>query len=266
MTIFTTANDTLADTKAARWLLPVTLLLAVSGVVLVVLGGWHAAFLTLNDAGRALNDTIAASLTQCGDTLFALSLFLLLAKRHPALLWHAVVAAVVAALLSRGIKVLMAEPRPGAVLDIGTFRLVGPLLRHGSFPSGHTVTAFVSAATLACYVARPWRFVLLLIAAAVGAGRVVVGAHWPIDVIAGATIGVASAYLGLLAARRWNWGLQATPHRALVLILALCTLVQLIRRPDYPDARPLVIAVSLVALLVAARDYLFNRSPPPTNS
>lgn len=250
-----------ASEAQSRWLLLLFAVFLIAQTLLVASGGWHGGFMTINGAGRLLNDTLAESLTQIGDTLFALSLFLFIAKRHPALLWHAVTAAIVATLLSHGLKALAAQPRPAAVLDLADFRQLGPVLRRSSFPSGHTVTAFVSAACVACYLPALWQRALLLLAALlVGFSRVAVGAHWPIDVCGGAAVGTLAAYLGLLLARRWPWGLRPRVHLLLVLILAGCTLAQLLQKPDYLLARPLVIVVSLLALTVAARDYLFKPS------
>lgn len=254
------AATSFAEPTQQRWLLWLAALLLLAQGLLVYNSGWHGGFSTINDAGRLLSDRFAESLTQLGDSLLALSLFLFLAKRYPALLWQALLAALIATLLSHGIKSLAAQPRPAALLELDSFRQLGPVLRRGSYPSGHTVTAFVSAACVACYLTAFWQRALLLIAAlAVGFSRVAVGAHWPVDVCAGAACGLFSAYLGLLLARRWPLGLKPGVHQAVVLILAGCTLAQLFMKPEYPLARPLIVAISLLALAVAARDYLLPR-------
>ena len=63
-----------------------------------------------------------------------------------------------------------------------------------SFPSGHTCLAFATAATLAMCIPR-WRYLFYGLAAVVGAERVAENAHYLTDVIAGAGLGVLSAYL-----------------------------------------------------------------------
>ncbi len=63
-------------------------------------------------------------------------------------------------------------------------------LYHGSFPSGHTQTAFSVAALMALLFRRHrvWWFSW---AALVGISRVYLGSHFPVDALAGACIGAA---------------------------------------------------------------------------
>ncbi len=61
-----------------------------------------------------------------------------------------------------------------------------------SFPSGETTTTFAVAVMLGWWY-PPWRVPLLIVAAVVGAARVVVGSHHPSDVVAGAMLGIAVA-------------------------------------------------------------------------
>jgi undecaprenyl-diphosphatase len=70
-----------------------------------------------------------------------------------------------------------------------------------AFPSGHAATAFAGATVLSALVPRaaPAFYVL---AAAIGYSRLYVGVHWPLDVFAGAMLGVATALLLLAAVRR----------------------------------------------------------------
>jgi undecaprenyl-diphosphatase len=70
-----------------------------------------------------------------------------------------------------------------------------PLDRY-SFPSGHTLHA-VSFTWQACVHFPELGWVLLPLAALIAGSRVVLGLHYPSDVLAGATIGGALAELGL---------------------------------------------------------------------
>jgi undecaprenyl-diphosphatase len=74
-------------------------------------------------------------------------------------------------------------------------RAAAPLDRY-SFPSGHTLHA-VSFTWQACAHFPELGWVLLPFAALVAGSRVVLGLHYPTDVLAGAAIGAALAELGL---------------------------------------------------------------------
>ena len=70
-----------------------------------------------------------------------------------------------------------------------------------SFPSGHAMGSFSAAMAIA--VLRPeLRWVALALAALVAASRVVLGVHYPLDVLAGAIAGSAVGALVAIVARR----------------------------------------------------------------
>ena len=68
---------------------------------------------------------------------------------------------------------------------------------HGrSFPSGHTSLAFAAAAGLSIQYRKWWVVApAYLWAGSVGYSRIYLGVHYPSDVLAGAAIGIGSAYL-----------------------------------------------------------------------
>jgi undecaprenyl-diphosphatase len=97
--------------------------------------------------------------------------------------------------ISDALKVAVGERRP---------RLPHPLVavpRSAAFPSGHATAAFACATVLAALAPRAAP-VFVVLAAAIAYSRLYVGVHWPLDVVAGAVLGVATGLLLLAAARR----------------------------------------------------------------
>ena len=64
----------------------------------------------------------------------------------------------------------------------------------GAMPSGHT-TALFSIAFVMFTVDARWGAVYLVLSLLVGLGRVFVGVHWPLDVLVGILVGLASGFL-----------------------------------------------------------------------
>jgi undecaprenyl-diphosphatase len=82
------------------------------------------------------------------------------------------------------------------------------------FPSDHATAAFAIAAVLLLRLGR-WAVPVLVAAAALAVSRVLVGVHYPDDVLAGALLGTASAVLVCVVATRLPWpvtGLSRSPR------------------------------------------------------
>jgi lipid A 4'-phosphatase len=94
--------------------------------------------------------------------------------------------------------------------DLYGFTWLGWRPDHWSFPSGHTAT--IVALFSALWWLWPQHLLFYVLAAAIVAGsRVVVGAHYPSDVMAGALVAVLSTrYVALVFAR---WGIDLAASR-----------------------------------------------------
>jgi undecaprenyl-diphosphatase len=134
-------------------------------------------------------DTFFVALTHIGSygivwfTLAVLTVFLL---RRPIAFPLVVIAYFTSAAASDVIKFAVDRARP----------VDDPLVREpttSSFPSGHATTSFACAATLAPFVGRRGAVVLYVLAAGIAYSRVYVGVHYPLDVLAGAALGLLVA-------------------------------------------------------------------------
>jgi undecaprenyl-diphosphatase len=102
----------------------------------------------------------------------------------------------VAGLLGQFVKHLFGRARPSLIDMVGPFHfdMLAFSSRYASFPSGHSLTAFGTALALA-YMLPRWRWALLALAALVAISRVIISAHYPSDVLAGAAVGIGTAIL-----------------------------------------------------------------------
>jgi undecaprenyl-diphosphatase len=118
----------------------------------------------------------------------------LLYRRRIGAAAYLVVARFVALGVQTAVKDLIARPRPA---------LPDPVAHAGgfSFPSGHTTgTAVLCAALLVlalptCRRRGPWIVLAGVAIAAVAASRVLLGVHYPSDVLGGAILGIACALI-----------------------------------------------------------------------
>jgi len=95
------------------------------------------------------------------------------------------------------LKGRLRRPRPGEVF--AALHLTVPPLDRFSFPSGHTLHA-ASFTLLATWFVPVLGWFLVPFAVLVAASRLVLGLHYPSDVLAGALIGSSLAALAILAA------------------------------------------------------------------
>ncbi len=158
-------------------------------------------------------DAMMKACTHLGDkeivlataVVLALILYFLAGKRRTALIFLA------ASMLGLGVgqsaKYLIQRPRPNV-----DWRLI-ERPHSTSFPSGHSIGSMALYATFALLAARHLRnraaAALLLtfgfaVPLLVGCSRPYLGVHYPSDVLAGWTLGLACALLALWADRRWG--------------------------------------------------------------
>ncbi len=98
-----------------------------------------------------------------------------------------------ATLLSQALKRSLTRARPDTA--IAGFEALAENPDRFSFPSGHTAAAFAVAVA---YAGEPWGLgpMATLLATGIGLSRVYLGAHYPLDVLAG---GVLGTFAGLAA-------------------------------------------------------------------
>ena len=238
------------DTRSAWVWLPPVLSLALLAT-LAASAANQSLFVLLNRSGHPLGDALWLNLTMLGDGAVALAMVLPAIRRSPRCFWSALVAAVFAALWVQVLKQVVSMPRPLAVLPPDMFFQSGPTFRAVSFPSGHAAASFAIAGIwiMALPGRNVARAVLLALAALVSLSRVMVGVHWPADILWGMLGGWLGAWTGHALYTRYQWktaGTGGVLAGAVLLLVAAALLVS--NHVRIPEALPLQRALGAICL------------------
>jgi membrane-associated phospholipid phosphatase len=244
------------------WIPPVVAAIVLLSIQLSDTNQWL--FLKLNSVASYSGSFLWANVTILGDTLVLVVLALPWIRRRPDLIWPFVCAGIMAFFLSHGLKQLVPLHRPPNLLEPGSFFLTGPAYQYQAFPSGHATSVFMMAAVCIFSVrSNVMRAALFVFATVVGFSRIVVGVHWPSDVIGGLIVGWFSAWFAIMLSRRFQWGAQKTSQHVFSILLILCAIVLLFfYNTKYPQAdvfRKIIAASMLIYGLVAYAGFILSK-------
>lgn len=188
-----------------------SLLLTISAVFFLCTNTKANSFIILNVFHSASLTIFFQNITICGDGLFTLLLFVVIMlsfKKHRELGVLLLLGYLSSGILSQIIKHFVMSPRPSVYFEslhysyyLDTFSNCRIGFR--SFPSGHTASAFAMVTVFTNYfkTRHIWAFSLLF-AMAIGYSRIYLAHHFPIDVLAGATLGILSGTFSILWYRK----------------------------------------------------------------
>ncbi len=162
-------------------------------------------FAALNSLGTPEAAVFWANITNLGDGLLAtgigIAVFSRISRNVASVFVTVILVGLLVQLAKYGFNSLPWDNlglRPVGRLGLDAVNVIGPKLEHYSFPSGHSAAA-ASMATLICLKvpSRTMRTLIILASVVIALSRVVVGAHWPSDIAAGALLGVAGALVSV---------------------------------------------------------------------
>ncbi len=206
-------------------------------------------FLKINQIGIVFPDVIWELLTTFGNKTFALVLLFLLCWKKTNVLVAAIIASIIAGIISSTLKPLFDLARPTDILMLSNYHLIGPKISGHSFPSGHTMSAFAIVGSI-IYSKRWMTWGLIILAGLVGLSRIMLGVHWPIDVLIGAMLGLSCGYaavqislIPIVKKSRFKWP-------AVVVLYFLLAVKLFWKGTAYNDVQGLVTIVSILGIFL----------------
>ena len=209
------------------WGVPLTLLLSMG--IICLSGSNHTLFFYINSWYSVTGEALWANITIFGDALVVAVLLLPWVRMKPKIVWAGFLASIVSVIVTLSLKqIFHFIQRPPGVLDHNSFNIIGPAYSHHSFPSGHTTAIFtILGVWILSRKSTALRLVLLAFASLVGISRIVVGIHWPLDILAGALIGWMSAWLGLILLKQYGLMINQSGYKILAGLLMIAAFVLL---------------------------------------
>ena len=235
------------ETTAWRWAPPLTF--AATLLILWATGTNEAWFHRLNGWSTATAPQPWAWITMFGDALVLLAIALPILWYRPQWAWALLVAALVTTVATHTLKPWLDLPRPAAVIGADAITIIGPELRAKAMPSGHAAAALTLAGALVpAMKSRSARVAVLLFMTLIALSRVVVGAHWPMDVMAGALIGWMSGMIVLRLTGERAWMTSRRAVAILALAFSGCAVALFFTHTGYPGTYGIQVVVGIVCL------------------
>lgn len=176
--------------------------------------------------------------TQLGNALIDMSFLSIFIYYAPAI-WESLISgSLISLIVASSLKKMFTIPRPEAALEHHSFNIIGQHLSgHNSLPSGHSITIFTTL-TVLMFALMPrkihrryvWIFLITGAGLLVAFTRVGIGAHYPLDVLTGSTVGFACGLTGILLNRKyniWAWVGSKKFYPFFIFLLIICGVVMM---------------------------------------
>lgn len=240
------------------WIWGLPLFFLVLSLLILLSDSNSTLFLEINSLSKYTGDMLWAVLTFFSDGLVSFIILLPWIRRKPRLIWAVLLAAILFTLFGQSIKRIVDVPRPPQVLPSDAFHLIGPDWGQHAFPSGHAAMIFILAGAFVLTIFRTWlRWLLVVSASLIALSRVVVGVHWPLDILAGGAIGWIGVCVGLLLSKYSRWGWSGIGQKILgAFLLGACVVLFLVDYTGYQGIMGFQRMIAVFFFVVGANEYL----------
>lgn len=201
------------------------------------------------------------NITELGNVLISFSILSIILIYTPKI-WEALfTASIISLAFSRIPKEILDVPRPATIFDNSDFTIIGETaVGYSSCPSGHSISIFTTLivillAIIPIYKSLANRILIQLFFITIGLffafSRVAVGAHHPLDVILGSSIGYISAVIGVVLNEKypiWRWISNPKYYPILILLLIICFILIVIK---ITEKQLFIYYLSLICLIIS---------------
>ena len=223
-------------------------LFAIAGL-LAITGTNQPLFLLLNGWQDFVPGTLWAYITMFGDSAIITAIMLPFAVARPKLLFAFLFALFVGGIIHNLLNSGFAMPRPPAVLDSDLISVYGPAHRGRSFPSGHSYAAWIAAGIFwGFYRTQAVMMLVAVVATLACLSRVVLGVHWPVDVLVGAGLGWYMGYLSVWVGKKYGPADNRWAYLAGIVLLLGLTVYLFWYFNGHPETHWLQWLIALMAL------------------
>lgn len=243
--------------KAHRgWALAPPLLLLACALAVLLTRSNRDLFTWINGWPQVTGENYWALLTILSDGVMSFALMLPWIRRRPSNIWAVLIASILFTVLGQMTKRAISVPRPPRMIPEHAMNVIGPVYVRNSFPSGHASMALAMAAVWSLTCRTGWiRLALILLASLVALSRVVVGVHWPLDILVGGATGWLFGWAGLLAAERTPWGYGPAAQRLMGAGMLACGLVLMFPYCGFASVLWEQRTIAAILLLIGTREY-----------
>ena len=175
---------------------------------------------------------IQINLTQLGNPLILFSFLTVFIIYTPRFWITILISTIISAILSFILKELIDVPRPSVLFNHDSFVIIGEIHSgYASLPSGHSMTVF-TAITLLLFAFMPkdfnskiaWVIFVVMLGVFLVISRIGVGAHFPLDVVIGSSIGYMIALLAIVITNKTKCGAWIDYKKYHIIIMVLLIL------------------------------------------
>lgn len=222
--------------RTTRVALASLLVLMLATATLIAGLGLHGGFTEMQQLTALLGDGFWTNITVLGDFRVLLALMLPFSVRYPRVFLSFLIASLLAGLAVRGLKLVFHLPRPIQLLGTDAMTIIGIPRSGKSFPSSHA--ALVGAFVMVWVPQLDWKKILPMLVGAllVGLARIAVGAHWPIDVLVGAMVGISAGWFAALIVNRVAAHMNAAIYQLVAVVAVLAVASLAFDSLGYPEA------------------------------